>query len=118
MGKRRTIRDISCDNPVWPVVDTWALEAGYRLKETFLGANRRLYQKGHGFWVAPMMLDISDDDGAVHIEAWVRVPLFNRIMVLFLMPAEMSLESGGIRASIPRKWAREKINELIEDLTV
>jgi hypothetical protein len=48
---------------IWPVIDTWAQANGYNVRETT--NTGRLYQKGIGFWVAPMMLSVNQLNGQV-----------------------------------------------------
>jgi hypothetical protein len=111
---KRTVRDFAAGGDVGPAVDAWAKDAGYRLKETRDGT--RVFQKGTGFLVAPMMLSVRQEQGEVHVEAWIRANLFVRLMSLFILPAEMGVESGGMRAVLPRKIARGQVNKLLEAL--
>ena len=47
------------------------------------------------------------------ISAYLHIPLFTRIMALFMLPQEMHVRSGGFRAVIPRNMARKAVNELL-----
>ena len=107
----RTIRDFTTDTNLWSIVDAWAQQSGYRLKESL--PTSRLYQRGHGFLTAPMMLSISQTGNQVHLEAWIHANLLARLMALFLLPAEMGIESGGFRAVVPRNIARGAVNQLL-----
>jgi hypothetical protein len=112
---QRTILDVDVSNlNVWPIVDSWAPGAGYNL--VMGGGDHRLYQKGMGFLVAPMMLDLELREGRLVLQAWVRANLFVRIMALFLLPAEMNIQPGGFRAVLPRNIARGKVNDLLQKL--
>ena len=111
---KRTIVDFDFADDAWTTLDRWAEENSYRKKEA--DESRRLYQKGVGFLVAPMMLEIAKDGKRVHLEAWVRANLFVRMLAFFLIPAEMGIESGGFRMAVPRKMARKAINKLLEKL--
>lgn len=110
----RTVRDFGASGDVTSATDAWAKEAGYRLVET--QDQTRTFQKGTGFLVAPMMLSIRQGGGEVHLEAWIRANLFVRLMALFMLPAEMGIESGGFRAALPRNIARGQVNKLLEKL--
>ena len=110
----RTIRDFTTEFDPWPIIDGWANETGYRLKSG-IGPSR-LYQKGVGFLTAPMMLQIDQTGNRLHVEAWIRVNLFVRITALFLIPAEMGIESGGFKLVVPRSLARNRINTLLQRL--
>jgi hypothetical protein len=110
----RTVRDFGASGDIGSAVDDWAREAGYRLVES--RELTRVFQKGVGFLVAPMMLSIRQTGSDVHLEAWIRANLFVRLMALFILPAEMGIESGGMKAVIPRKMARGQVNKLLEAL--
>ena len=110
----RTQIEFKAENDVWPVVTSWASKHGYRPKRST--SSGRVYQKGIGFLVAPMMLSVEQSEGTTMIEAWIRMNLFTRAMALFILPAEMKIESGGFRAVVPRTMARNAVNKLLADL--
>jgi hypothetical protein len=99
---------------IWPIVEGWARENGFNVIET--APTGKLYQKGMGLMVAPMMLRVSDNEGQCTLEAWVRANLFVRLMALFLVPAEMGIESGGFKMVAPRLIARKAVNKLLAQL--
>ena len=113
MSDRTTLR-FNSDGDIWSIVDKWAGENGYVLKESV--GDEKLYQKGIGFLVAPMMLKVVQRNREAVIEAWVRANLFVRMMSLFILPAEMGIESGGFRAALPRRIARNAVNTLLTQL--
>ena len=93
------------------VLAGWARETGYNLRQELDG--RRVYQKGTGMLVAPMMLEVAKNGDDVELTAWVRMSFFVRLMSFFILPAEMGIESGGFRAAAPRAIARKAINKLL-----
>jgi hypothetical protein len=99
---------------IWPQVEQWARGNGFNLKSS--SAAERLYQKGHGLMVAPMMLSIGQTDGKVVLEAWVRCNAFTRLMSLFILPSEIGIQSGGFKAVLPRSIARNAVNILLQQL--
>ncbi len=107
----RTIRDFSVPTSIWPVVERWALTEGFRLIED--QSEKRRYQKGNGWLVLPTKLEITQSDSGVHLEVWVYGSTFNRIFTLFLLPEEIAIESGGVRALIPRSVSRDSVNRLL-----
>lgn len=111
MSTKRTRREFTAPEPIWPKVESWAAAAGYRLKQS--GNLTRLYEKGKGFWVAPMMLEAGQQGDRAHVEAWIRATPFVRVMSLFMLPREMGVESGGLKARIPRNMARGAANDLL-----
>jgi hypothetical protein len=110
----RTVVEFCSDLDIWRVVDQWASDSGFRLKVP--GDTERLYQKGVGFLVAPMMLNVKRDNQKIRLETWVSVNLFMRLFALFLVPSEMGIESGGVRLIAPRSIARKTVNELLVQL--
>jgi hypothetical protein len=114
MATKRTRREFTTSEPIWPRVESWAATAGYDLKQS--SDSSRTYQKGKGFWVAPMMLGVGQEGERAHVEAWIRTPPFARAMSLFMLPREMGVESGGVKARIPRNMARRAVNDLLSSL--
>ena len=83
---KRTVRDFKAGVDFWSMVDNWAKETGYALKES--SSTKRLYQKG-GVILWPMMLELSQTGTDVHLEAWVRLYIFR------IWPLDVGIESGG-----------------------
>jgi len=111
----RTVRDFSVPTNIWPAVERWAQSEGFRLIDD--EGTKRNYQKGFGLLILPTKLEISQtDDDRVHLEAWIHGALINRIVSLFLLPAEITLESGGFKAVIPRTISRDSVNRLMIQL--
>ncbi len=111
---RRTVCDFTADKEIWTVVEGWAKETRYRLRES--DQSQRLYQKGRGILVVPTMLEVSQTKEKVHLEVWIRANLFFRLTALFLIPSERGIESGGFMWVAPRRVARRAVNKLLEKL--
>ncbi len=111
---KRTPISFQSGQSIWPTVEKWAAENGYKLVSQ--DGSGRTFQKGVGFLVAPMMLSLAQSGDTVAGEAWIRAGLFVRIMALFLLPAEMGIESGGFKGVLPRKIARTAVNKLLTAL--
>ena len=112
--KARTEIDFDTVQDIQKVVEDWAQQHGYKFQE--IEGDMRLYQRGSGFWTAPMRLAFRQTGEHVHMESYVFAPLLNRLMALFLVPKESHVESGGFVASLPRAMARKDINALLESL--
>jgi hypothetical protein len=110
----RTVRQIQAGAEIWGIADQWAATTGYVVAGQ--DETSRLYQRGTGFWVAPQMVRISSAQGGYFLEAWIRVPMLNRILALGLMPEEIIIDKGGFVAVIPRNRAREDVNKLLVSL--
>ena len=110
----RTARDFVSSTDLWPIVEAWARRSDYELKRS--DGSTRLYQRGHGFWMAAMMLEIGQTGDNVRMEAWVQPNFAARLSALFLIPAEMGIVSGGFRLGVPRRTARAAVNELLGQL--
>jgi len=113
---KRTQVSFQVNADIWPLVDGWASANGYTRRAPT--GSERLYQKGTGMMVAPMMLSIRQDNNVFTLEAWVRCNLFMRLMSFFILPPEIGIESGGFKAVLPRKIARDAVNGLLHQLGV
>jgi hypothetical protein len=110
---KRTVLRFETHYDIWPVVEDWAKGRDYREKAR--GETWRRYQQGYGLLVLPKMVEVRQEGTAVEVQGWVRNFLLNRIMLLFLMPAEMDLGKGFL-AVVPRSTARRDVNVLLEKL--
>ena len=113
MNKRTTLRFNSARD-IWPAVEKWANENGYVRKGSV--GHERLYQKGLGLLVAPMMLKVRQENEEANLEAWISPNKFTRVMSFFLLPGEMGIESGGWVMVLRRKIARKAVNALLAQL--
>lgn len=113
--RTRTHAVVSVHGDPWPLVAAWAQRHRFLPRQPQTPTTK-LFQKGSGFWTAPMKTQFILDGDALHLQAWVHVPLFSRIMALFLLPREMPIASGGLRGAVPRKMARTAVNELLVQL--
>jgi len=114
--EKRTIRDFTVAQDVWPIVMAWAQEENYQLLVRQSTETRRVYQRGTGMMTAAMKLLVEQSGNQVHLEAWIPIGFFTRLTTLFLMPAEMGITSGGFRGVVPRNMARKAANKLLERL--
>lgn len=65
-----------------------------------------------------MKAAISVNGTALTLQAWVAPTFLARLFALFLIPAEMHVNSGGFKMVLPRNMARKPINELLSQLGV
>jgi hypothetical protein len=114
--KARTEIRFNTQPAQWTEFDQWSQAEGYKLLHA-TGAERT-YQKGTGFLVAPMMLHVRQDGAQTVLQAWIRANMVIRAFALFLLPAEMGIESGGVKAMLPRKIARTALNKLLTKLQI
>lgn len=112
--KGRTVREFVCKAEIWPLVDVWATETGFRLMRSE-GA-RRLYRKGRWPLMAPSFIEIHQEKGRVLLESWVKADFFLIFNILTGKSPETGIESGGLSAAVPRKRAREAVNQLLRRL--
>jgi hypothetical protein len=111
----RTVRDFQVGADITPVVDAWA-QANHFGFRGVAPDGTRMYQRGNGFLTGAMPMSIRQNGPSVHLEAWIHATLLARIGALFLIPADMSIESGGVRGLLPRSIARGSVNKLLEQL--
>jgi hypothetical protein len=114
-ANQRTTIKIELRGDPWPVIDGWGKATGY-LPQSSPSPNSRVYQKGTGFLVAPMMLAAQVDGNVLTLQAWARGTFIARLFSFFILPAEMHIGSGGFKAALPRKIARENVNKLLAQL--
>lgn len=110
--RKRTQVTFPVEGDPWPVIAAWAQRHKFMPREP-QNPTTKLFQKGSGFWTAPMKAQFTLAGNAMHLQAWVHVPLFSRIMALFLLPQELPVASGGLRGAVPRKMARTAVNALL-----
>lgn len=111
----RTVRDFQVGFDVAPVVDAWARANHYGFRGVSPdGAGN--YQRGNGILTGAMPLTIRQVGPAIHLEAWIHATLAARICALFLIPADMGIESGGMKGVLPRSMARGAVNNLLAQL--
>jgi hypothetical protein len=108
----RTIRDFQVGFDVAPAVDAWAQANHYGFRGV-LPDGTRSYQRGSGFLTGAMPFTIRQNGPDVHLEAWIHATLVARICAAFLIPADMSVESGGFKGALPRSMARDSVNKLL-----
>lgn len=113
-SRRRSRRSFESFAGWHSVADQWAAKQGYRPVEDRPGW--RTYRKGTGFLVAPMVAAVAERDHQLVVEGWIAPGFFARLASLFLLPAEMGLQSGGFRGVLPRRLGRTAVNELLRDL--
>lgn len=111
----RTIRDFGCAFDVTPYADAWASASHFSLQSVDPDGTRH-YQRGQGILTGSMLTTIHQQGSNVHMETWIHANLLARVGALFLVPAEMSVESGGIKGVLPRKICREAVNQLLAQL--
>lgn len=112
--KGRTIREFIYNMEIWPVIDVWAGETGFELKCS--DDARRLYRKGRWPLMAPAFVEIHQEKGRVVLEAWVKADFFLIFSILTGKGPETGIESGGLSAAVPRRRAREAVNQLLKKL--
>ena len=110
--KKRSLVHFPIQGDPWPTIAAWAQKHKYMPREPQTG-DVKLFQKGSGFWTAPMRAQFTVQGQQMELQAWIPVPLIARIFALFMLPAEMNINSGGFRAAIPRGMARKAVNELL-----
>ena len=112
---KRSVITYRVQQDPWPQIAAWAQRNKFLPRAPQTG-DVKLFQKGSGLWTAPMRAQFTQRGDQIEVQAWVHNPLFARIMALFILPAEMNLNSGGFRAVIPRNIARKAVNELLHEV--
>jgi hypothetical protein len=111
----RTVRDFHVGFDITSKVDAWAGSNNYGFRGLSSEGTRN-YERGIGIMNAAMPLTIRQTGADVHLEAWVHATLLARMGALFLIPADMGIESGGLKVALPRSMARNAVNKLLAQL--
>ncbi len=114
MAEKRAIREFAANGDVLAIADEWAADQAYKTVEE--SSDLRLYKKGTGFITGARAVEIRNQGKQLHLEAWVIGNLPARIFSLFILPAEITIESGGAKAVVPRRQGRGEVNKLLERL--
>lgn len=108
---RRTTINFACPKNFWPQVENWATECGFSLNSR--DGERRFYRKGHRLLMAPIWVMLHCDQKTVTLETWVVADRFLILSALAGKKPETGIESGGLTAMVPRRRAREAVNQLL-----
>jgi hypothetical protein len=108
----RTVLDFEVSFDIGPVVDAWAKANRFGFRGTSPDGTRN-FQRGHGLLIWAMLFRVRQEGSRVHLEAWAHATLYTRLGSLFLIPANMGIESGGIKGALPRGVARTAVNDLL-----
>jgi hypothetical protein len=111
----RTVRDFQVGFDIAPVVDAWAGSNHYGFRGLSPDGTRT-YQRGNGIITGAMPLTVRQTGTGVHLEAWIHATIVARICAVFLIPTDMSIDSGGFKGTIPRSIARDSVNKLLAQL--
>lgn len=111
---KRAIRTFPMAGDPWATVDRWAGSQGYRVVEQ--DDRRRVYKKGTGLLVAGRKVEITATGGELRLDAYVAANLLARAGALFLIPREITVESGGVKCVLPRNMGRAEVNALLNEL--
>ena len=112
---KRSVATFQVAGDPWPTIAAWAQKHRFMPREPQTGSVK-LFQKGSGFWTAAMRAQFTQRGDQIELQAWLPISLFARIAALFMLPAEMHIRSGGFRAVLPRKMARDAVNELLQQV--
>jgi hypothetical protein len=111
----RTVRDFQVGADIAAVVDAWAQSNHYGFRGVSPDGTRN-YQRGNGILTGAMPFTIRQNGPAVHLEAWIHATVVARVCALFLIPTDMSIDSGGLKGMLPRSMARNAVNGLLAQL--
>jgi len=112
--KKRTIREFTFSEDLWPLVDSWAVDAGFTLDT--VEDSYRTYRKGSWLFFAPTRLEIRQTGNRVILQVWLRAEFYMLMALMTGKPTEAGLESGGLTAWMQRKQARNAVNRLLASL--
>jgi len=108
---KRTTVQVQLRQDPWPLIAGWAqqhklVQAGPPM-DGLVVFNRTYNQQHVAFLVQGTVLVV---------QAWISISMMMRIRSLFILPSEIHIGSGGMRAAIGRKALRKIVNELLGHL--
>ena len=107
----RTVRDFNVPTDIWSFVEDWAQTEGFQLAGN---GDRRFYKKEFGALSPAACVEIRENSGDVHLEAWIENPPLKRALSLFSAPEELPVESSGAKkAIVARNISRDRVNRLL-----
>ena len=111
--KTHTVRNFQFNEALFPIVQEWAKDFGFYVE---VEGNTITCEKGMGLMSAPITVILENTDGDIKFEAFLKTDPISMFTSLFLAPDEMYLESGDGQLYMERKYARDKVNKLLEKL--
>jgi hypothetical protein len=105
---KRISHDFITDSDIWPLIDAWTVEKGFKILE--VAGTRRLYRKRGGFSHPPIMFFISSDEDEVHFEAWVSTWIPTLLIPLI---SDMGFDALEAREAILPESIQEAIDSLL-----
>ena len=75
----RSVVTFGISSDPWPTIAAWAQKHRYLPREPQTG-NVKMFQKGSGFWTAPMRAQFTQTGTQIEMQAWVHNPLLARII--------------------------------------
>ena len=107
----RTSRDFRVPLDIWKFVDEWAADEKFDVVSS--GERSHVYRKDLGSLAPSAHVEITENDGSVHLEAWLANSTPVRALRFFRVPPELGVESNGTKAlAVERTVARDRINRL------
>ena len=104
------VRDFVAPADAWVIVERWAAGDGYRC----IGSGTtRTYRKGAALAVGSRFVEVGVEAGRIHLEAWVAANGPARAFSLGLLPAEITVEPGGLKAALPRRMGQREVDGLL-----
>lgn len=105
--KKRTQIKIQSTTDLWPQIEQWCQDHGYKSRESVAG--RRLYQRGNGFWQAAARLEVTQEGEIWQLDAFL-------FITSFVTHTDLALDETGPIAKLPRSQRKKELNMLLEQL--
>ncbi|MBE9610039.1 hypothetical protein [Chitinilyticum piscinae] len=105
--KSRAQTSLEHNGDLWPQIENWCKQHGYRLREE--DGQRRLYQRGKGFWQAASRFQVTRNGNTWLLEGWLH-------MNALVITAELALDEKGVIAKVPRDKSKKDFNFLLGQL--
>ena len=112
--RARTILDFSYEGEIQPIINKWADENGFHVREIDNGIIE--CQRGGGVVMCPILLQIKQSEHKIHLETWLMVDILTQFISLFSAPAQSPIDSSVNGLPRERDVARHFVNKLLDKL--
>jgi hypothetical protein len=110
----RTILDFPFKDDMQPILEKWADANRFVMRQADNGASE--CQRGGGMLMCPVLLQIRQTGGNIHLETWLQVDILTEFTTLFNAPTQSAIQSGGTLLWREKDLARMYVNQLLRDL--
>ncbi|MDD5016869.1 MAG: hypothetical protein PHO15_02065 [Eubacteriales bacterium] len=116
----RTLRNFQAIDNIDEIIKQWEKKSGFIEGNPLLSKVIDMSKVSYGYHALSVnsttFLTIAIDGKDVHLEAWVSNDFMGRLFSLFILPAEMPLDSKSAVGIAGRMFTKKSVSELLAGL--